>query len=135
MSHEEGALILGTDPRKLEYHIRKHEKNLNAQVLEKIIIIVKSDLLQNYDALTRTFRVIEDSAEPAYIGWKIKLSQEIRALKKDINEFISEHSTRLARDHQNLESQWNKMQEFLLYDACKKCKKALAKVLREIDED
>jgi len=134
MSYEEGALALKTKPKLLEYHIRRHEENVNAQTLEKLIVVIKSDLLENYNMLQKTLRLIERSGAQADITNKIKLSVEIRALKKDINDFIKEHSTRLARDHQNLEHQWNKMQDFLLYDACKPCKIALGRVLRDDEE-
>ena len=131
MSYPEAALILDCKPKELEYHVRRHEAHINAKILEKIIVVIKSDLLENYDMLMRTMRVIERGTEINMINAKIKLSQEIRALKKDINEFISEHSVQLAQDHQNLETQWSRMQEFLLYDACKPCQKALKVVLKE----
>ena len=134
MSYEEGAVALKTKPKLLEYHIRRHEENINARILEKLIVVLKSDLLENYNTLQKTFRLIERSGDQGDITNKIKLSVEIRALKRDINDFIKEHSTRLARDHQNLENQWNRMQDFLLYDACKSCKIALSRVLREDKE-
>jgi len=125
----EAAGSLRTDVDKIDYHFRYHEEHFTSRDLEKIIVKVKSDLLEIYDSLQNSYESIKDDNDPRTIKTKIDLSKEIRSLKKDIGEFIQRHSARIAKDHQDLEAQWNRMAEFVVHDTCPKCKKALAGAL------
>jgi len=131
VTYREAGTLLKVDSRVIEFHYRKHEEHLTAGQLERVIVKVKSDLLRTYDNLNRSLRTLDNSTELSALKTKIELSRELRALKKDITEFVIKHSTRLARDHQNLDSEWRKMEEFLLHDACSICRDKLSKVLSQ----
>lgn len=129
------AAELDVDIRKVDYHFRYHEKQISAKDLTKIVMKVKSDLLDVYESLQTSFQAIGDDTEPATIRMKIDISKEIRSLKKDLDDFIKKHSARIAVEHQDLEKQWKKMTEFFAHDACNDCKKGLLEFLKDEDVD
>ena len=129
------AAALDADVRVLDNHYKYHEKHLSAKDLTKVVMKVKSDLLDVYESLQKSFIALKDDRDPAMISLKINLSKEIRSLKKDLDDFIKKHSNRIAIEHQDLEKQWKKMTEFFAHDACTECKKGLLVFLKDEDVD
>ena len=129
------AAALNADIKILDYHYKYHEKHISSKDLVKIVMKVKSDLLDVYESLQNSFVVLKDAKEPAEIKLKIEISKEIRSLKKDLDDFIRKHSARIAVEHQDLEKQWKKMTEFFAHDACNECKVGLLGFLEDEDVD
>jgi len=132
----DAASALNITVAKVDYHFRYHEEHLKSKDLVKIVMKIKSDLLDTYEELQRSFAKLKTkdrAEEPQEIRMKIELSKEIRALKKDLNDFIKRHSNRIAMEHQDLENQWKHMAEFLMHDACDDCKNKLGVFLEPIE--
>lgn len=129
------AAALDADVRVVDNHYKYHEKHISSKDLIKIVMKVKSDLLDVYESLQKSFLALRDDRDPAMITLKINLSKEIRSLKKDLDDFIKKHSNRIAIEHQDLEKQWKKQAEFLAHDACPDCRKALMEHLKDVDID
>jgi molecular chaperone GrpE (heat shock protein) len=128
------ASVLDADVQKVDYHYRYHEAHISSKDLVKIVMKVKSDLLDVYEELQRTFSTLKDNNDPSLITLKINVSKEIRSLKKDLDDFIKKHSSRIAMEHQDLEKQWKRMSEFFAHDACNECKIGLLEYLEEDDD-
>jgi len=128
------AGALDIDVQKIDYHYKYHEPHISSKDLVKITMKVKSDLLDVYEELQRTFGTLKENNDPSLITMKINVSKEIRSLKKDLDDFIKKHSSRIAMEHQDLEKQWKRMSEFFAHDACNECKMGLLTYLEEEDE-
>jgi hypothetical protein len=129
------ASILEVDVQKVDYHFKYHEKHISSKDLVKIVMKVKSDLLDVYEELQTSFTSLKDKDDITLIPLKINISKEIRSLKKDLDDFIKKHSSRIAMEHQDLEKQWKKMAEFMSQDACNSCKTNLLEFLSDEDVD
>lgn len=129
------AAALDTDIRVLDYHYKYHVAHMSSKDLVKIVMKVKSDLLDVYESLQQSFTALKDAKEPHEVKLKIEISKEIRSLKKDLDEFIRKHSARIAVEHQDLEKQWKKMSEYFAHDACPECRKGLLEFLQDEDVD
>ena len=129
------AAALDADIRRVDYHYKYHEKHISSKDLVKIVMKVKSDLLDVYEELQGSFLALKGNKDPAMVNMKINISKEIRSLKKDLDDFIKKHSARIAVEHQDLEKQWKKMTEFFAHDACNDCKLGLLEFLKDEDID
>ena len=129
------STALGADVRQVDTHYKYHESHISAKDLTKIVMKVKSDLLDVYESHQKSFQSLKGTTDLSEIKMKLDISKEIRSLKKDLDDFIKKHSNRIALEHQDLEKQWKKMTEFFAHDACNDCKLGLLTFLKDEDVD